>query len=75
MTLDSSDSYLVIGGAGFLGQCIVRLLLTRGERRVAVFDKIEAHFDDEIVRVFVGDITDRHAIETAIKEVRANSGL
>lgn len=62
------ESYLITGGSGLLGQRIVHLLLARGEQSVAVFDLVKGEFDER-VRAFVGDITDRHAFETAVKEV------
>jgi hypothetical protein len=39
------ESYLVIGGCGFLGRHIVEQLLERGETEVAVFDIVQRHFD------------------------------
>lgn len=62
------DSYLVTGGAGLLGRHIVDQLLKRGETAVAVFDLVAAEQDTR-VRVFTGDITDRHAFEEAVKAV------
>lgn len=44
-TMPSSDSYLVIGGCGFLGRHIVEQLLERGESQVSVFDIVQRHFD------------------------------
>lgn len=63
-----SDSYLVTGGAGLLGRHIVDQLLKRGETAVAVFDLVAAEQDPR-VRVYTGDITDRHAVETAVRDV------
>ncbi|KAI0059109.1 hypothetical protein BV25DRAFT_1829436 [Artomyces pyxidatus] len=60
------DSYLVIGGGGFLGRHIVDLLLARGELAVAVFDI--AHVDlGPTVKVFTGDIVDENALGNAIR--------
>lgn len=53
-----------------LGQHVVEALLSRGEQSVAVFDIVRGKFDDR-ARVFVGDITDRHALETAVRESKA----
>lgn len=39
------ESYLVVGGCGFLGRHIVEALLGRGETNVAVFDIVQRHFD------------------------------
>lgn len=51
-----------------LGSQIVDLLLKRGETAVAVFDLVAAEQDSR-VRVFTGDLTDRHAFETAVRDV------
>lgn len=39
------ESYLVVGGCGFLGRHIVEQLLGRGETQVSVFDIVQRHFD------------------------------
>lgn len=39
------ESYLVVGGCGFLGRHIVEQLLERGESQVSVFDIVQRHFD------------------------------
>jgi nucleoside-diphosphate-sugar epimerase len=70
------ESYLIIGGSGLLGGHIIDQLLARGETSVATFDVAPAECDKR-VRVFVGDICDRTAVEDVVKEVRhhVNSGL
>ena len=62
------DSYLVTGGGGLLGHHIVDQLLARGETSVAVFD-IAPGKQDSRTRVFAGDISDRQALEDAVKAV------
>ncbi|KAI0811208.1 3-beta hydroxysteroid dehydrogenase/isomerase family-domain-containing protein [Irpex lacteus] len=67
------ESFLVTGGSGLLGQHIVnQLLASKPGATVAVFDlaKPLTAFDKS-VRVFTGDITDRHALETAVQEIKA----
>ena len=70
----STDSYLVIGGCGFLGSHIVDLLLERGERSVSVFDLIIRDADIERwgagkVTVFSGDLTNAASVSKAVREV------
>ena len=67
----SQDSYLVIGGCGFLGRHIVEHLLARGEKSVAVFDLVQRHFDPE-VQFYTGDITEESQISDAIRKVRVS---
>lgn len=42
----TQESYLVIGGCGFLGRHIVEALVGRGEKNVSVFDIVQRHFDE-----------------------------
>jgi sterol-4alpha-carboxylate 3-dehydrogenase (decarboxylating) len=64
----AKDSYLVIGGCGFLGRHIVEQLLARGERAVAVFDLVQRH-NDKNVQFFTGDICNLDDLGTALKKV------
>lgn len=64
----AKDSYLVIGGCGFLGRHIVEQLLTRGEQAVAVFDLVQRHHDKN-VQFFTGDICDPNDLSNALQKV------
>jgi len=48
---------------------VVRLLLERGERAVAVFDIVPAAEPDDRVREFLGDITDEKDFARAVQDV------
>lgn len=62
------DSYLVIGGCGFLGKHVVDALLNRGEPDVAVFD-LKTRDPDPRAHYFAGDLTNLQQLEHAIQEV------
>ena len=64
----AKDSYLVIGGCGFLGRHIVEHLLARGEQAVAVFDLVQRHHDKN-VQFFTGDICNPNDLGDAIQKV------
>lgn len=53
-------SYLVVGGAGFLGSHIVQALVARGNSAVAVYDVKTPVDEDRVagVEYFIGDIID-----------------
>lgn len=59
------ESYLVIGGSGFLGRHIVEALVARGDT-VSVFDLVQRHFD---VPFYSGDITNDQDVGNAIQKV------
>ena len=60
------ESYLVVGGSGFLGRHIVEALQARGDN-VATFDVVQRHFD---VPFYLGDITNEQDISNAIQKAR-----
>ncbi|KAJ3290533.1 hypothetical protein HDU79_003148 [Rhizoclosmatium sp. JEL0117] len=61
-----TESWIVVGGCGFLGRRIVEMLLDRGETNVAVFD-IRKTFDDARVQFFTGDISNAADLERAFE--------
>jgi len=44
-TMSERESYLIVGGCGFLGRHIVEQLLAREETQVSVFDIVQRHFE------------------------------
>jgi sterol-4alpha-carboxylate 3-dehydrogenase (decarboxylating) len=62
-----AESYLVIGGSGFLGRKIVEALRARGDA-VAVFDIVQRHDSDD-VPTYVGDIAADGDVLSAIQKV------
>jgi sterol-4alpha-carboxylate 3-dehydrogenase (decarboxylating) len=63
------ESYLVIGGSGFLGRHIVEALVARGEKEVAVLDIVQ-RYDD--VRFFSADITNEADVADVIRKVSSH---
>lgn len=66
-----TQSYLVIGGTGFLGSHIVQQLISRKEPLVAVYDIAEPAEDEKIsgVKYYTGDIVDNAHLTAVLKEV------
>ena len=62
-------SWLITGGAGFLGINLVRLLLARGER-VTTLDLLDFDYPErERVRHVRGDIRERAAVDAVMRDV------
>ncbi|EJD34896.1 NAD(P)-binding protein [Auricularia subglabra TFB-10046 SS5] len=57
--------YLVVGGSGFVGSYIVRLLLKRGERDVQILDRVAPPEDLAAVSFSAVDITSERAVHAA----------
>ncbi|EIW79993.1 hypothetical protein CONPUDRAFT_91182 [Coniophora puteana RWD-64-598 SS2] len=66
-----TDSYLIVGGSGLLGQHIVEQLLDRGEENVAILDVSQPPSPNPVVPVYVGDITNVGDIVSAIEKSHA----
>ncbi|KIR68861.1 hypothetical protein I312_100042 [Cryptococcus bacillisporus CA1280] len=64
------ESYLVVGGCGFLGRHIVEQLLARGETQVSVFDIVQRHFDSN-VNFYIGDLSNPQDVENALVKSQA----
>jgi nucleoside-diphosphate-sugar epimerase len=61
----AKDTYLVIGGSGFLGRHIVEKLLARGDA-VSVFDIVQRYHD---VPFYTGDISEEGQVRQAVQKV------
>lgn len=65
------DTYLVIGGSGFLGRHIVEALLARGDT-VSVLDIVQKYHDTPF---YSADISDQSQVSDAINKVWSKSSL
>jgi sterol-4alpha-carboxylate 3-dehydrogenase (decarboxylating) len=65
MATSQRDTFLVIGGSGFLGRHIVEALIARGDP-VAVFDIVQRYHDTPF---YSGDISDQAQVSDAIRKV------
>ncbi|GAA5958370.1 hypothetical protein JCM3765_004809 [Sporobolomyces pararoseus] len=75
-----SESYLVIGGEGFLGSTLVKSLLTRyPTASVSSLDLVQRHFPDEISSssrkwtFYSADLTSLSSLSTAIRQSGATT--
>ncbi|CCM04919.1 uncharacterized protein FIBRA_07116 [Fibroporia radiculosa] len=67
MVSSAKESYLVIGGSGFLGRHIVDALLARNDT-VAVFDIVQRYHD---VPFYSGDISEEEQVGEALRKCGA----
>ena len=64
----TQEAHFVIGGNGFLGSSIVRLLKARGETSVHVLDLAKPVAPVEKVNYYTGDITDAASLKSALQQ-------
>ena len=64
-----SKTYLITGGAGFLGINMARYLLERGHKVVSLDIADFDYPEKDIIKVITGDIRDRKAVDTAMEAV------
>ena len=67
---------LITGGTGSLGQALTERLLTMGVETIRIFSRnehkqieMEAKFQDERLRFFIGDIRDYQRLEMALEDI------
>ncbi|KAG8997593.1 erg26, C-3 sterol dehydrogenase [Tulasnella sp. JGI-2019a] len=68
--MSTSESYLIIGGSGFLGRSIVEALVKRGEKNVATLDIVQRYHD---VPHYTGNITDSAKVREVLKTARTTT--
>lgn len=70
--MSNRDTFLVVGGSGFLGRHVVEALVARGDA-VATFDIVQRYHD---VPHFTGDMSEQSQVEDALRKVSVlHSGL
>ncbi|KAJ2996561.1 hypothetical protein HDV02_006394 [Globomyces sp. JEL0801] len=67
VTLTPEDHYLVIGGSGFLGKVICKMLLDRHEV-VSIFDLHASNVDPRLKECIIGDISKPEDVSKACKD-------
>jgi UDP-N-acetylglucosamine 4,6-dehydratase/UDP-glucose 4-epimerase len=72
----NNKTILITGGTGSLGQALTKRLLKLDVKAIRIFSRneskqveMEAKFDDERLRFFVGDIRDKERLLTALEDV------
>ncbi|KZV87210.1 NAD(P)-binding protein [Exidia glandulosa HHB12029] len=66
----TGKSYVVVGGAGFVGSYLVRLLLKRGEKHVHILDRVPPPDDLACVPHSLVDITSSTDVQAAFASIR-----
>ncbi|MCA0180560.1 MAG: SDR family NAD(P)-dependent oxidoreductase [Actinobacteria bacterium] len=73
MTQLAGATIVITGGTGSFGRTMARHLLTEGVARIHIFSRDEAkqdemrqQFSDTRLRFFLGDVRDRHSVDSAM---------
>ena len=65
----TSKTYMITGGAGFLGINLVRYLLDRGHKVVSLDIASFDYPEKDRVKIVTGDIRDRSSVDRAMEGV------
>src|SRR5215211_9394246 len=65
----TSKTYMITGGAGFLGINLVRYLLERGHKVVSLDIASFDYPEKDRVKIVIGDIRDRSSVDRAMEGV------